>query len=600
MSLKTFGLFLTTVLLTLFLLSGCDTATAPIDVDAPTNLEIVIVSENRINLSWEYDKQTSGVKYIVSRKEGEDEWDDDYGEVTGKNFVDDIPTNSYTVYSYRVKAVSIEEDKESFFSEAAAFFSPLTKPTELNVTQLSQSELEIVWEDNAIGETGYRIDRKIGEENWVVSYKTLEANSTYLKDIFSEMFVGISYRVYPYVGTTAGPKAEISFMSAYTTPANTNAVQISPTEIQFSWDYSEEDEGIIDSFEIYRKRGASEWKHLATKSRTVREIVDVLDYESGTYSYRVRASSEEYSSSYSTPAEVNFNLFYLGELSLNNRGNRFLLHNEKLFIANDYNGVIVVDVSSSSNPNVQRTISLPGRIISLYYKENLLLAGNHSGKVFLIDMSDEANPLLIHTLETLNPVYDLAVVRINHIDHIVIANGIGGLLIASYNPNVATDPKIITRYNTHGLSQALLKEGTFVYLADGHNGLLKLDLSNPLALSVVAENSFLGNCLSLRRQDNRLYVSTGRMGMKIVDKNSLQQIIHYDTHGYAVDIQPSVRYAYIADIDKGLYIVNIVNDSDLYSQAFLPSQLNLTGIITQGSYAYLLSESNLQIIQILP
>ncbi len=594
--------FIFSLTLILLLLSGCDEVTAPIEVDAPANLSIEKIAENRVNLSWTYASQSSEIKYNISRIVGEGEWNDDYGESTANNFVDDIPTNSYTVYSYRVKAVSTgdDEDVSSFFSEPIGYFSPITLPTGLDINQLSQNELELVWEDNSIGETGYRIDRKIGDGNWETGYQSLPANSTYFQDTFGEMFVAINYRVYAYAGTSTSPKAELSFVSAYPQPENPIATQLSPTEITFSWEYLETDAEIIAGFEIYRKLGTSDWKQIATKDNTVREIIDVPQYDAGTLSYRLRAYKDDFYSSFSEVAEVEFNIFILGDLVLGNRGDRFILDGDRVLIANNYNGVLLVDVSNQSNPVSMGSISLPGRVISLYREENLLLAGNHNGKIFLIDLTEESSPALLHTLETLNPVYDLLLKTINGVKYIVAANGIGGLVIASYNELDPTDPKVITRHNTLGLSQYLVSEDNLVYLADGYNGVITFDIANPAEITIINSNRFLGNCVSLRRFGNELYVSNGDMGMKIIAKNSLQQTVHFDTQGYTVDIQPTFRYAYIADQGKGLNIVNIVDETEPYSQALIKPLSTLTGVKIQGSYAYILSENHLQIIQILP
>jgi hypothetical protein len=161
-------------------------------------------------------------------------------------------------------------------------------------------------------------------------------------------------------------------------------------------------------------------------------------------------------------------------------------------------------------------------------------------------------------------------------------------------------PKIVSRYNTMGTAQAIAIENTTLYLGDGYNGLIKLDISDPNQPQKIDENKTLGNCLGVKVLENNLYISTGTAGMKIVDKRTLQLKNYYDTPGYLVDVEPTNRYAYLADREKGFQLLHTVNEMDISSLSLIPFESTLTAVRVKGNYAYLLSEKSLQIIQVLP
>jgi hypothetical protein len=594
MKLRNIALFFF-VLSILLLTIGCDEVPTKPDIDSPTDLMVTVVTEGRINLTWEYLKQTTGIRYVIGRKVGDGEWIDEYGESTGKSFVDDIPTNSYTVYSYKVKGVSADGETSSFFSEPVAYLSPLTAPTDLNIDQVAQNELKLSWKDNAIGETGYRIDRKIGDGKWTEGYKTVPANTTSFKDNFNDLFVSINYRVYAYAGTSITAKEEISFTPVYPKPTNPSIIQLSPTEVKFNWAYEQADRENIEGFEVYRKIGTTDWIPLTITNNQAEEVIDVPNHQVSTLAYRVRSYKDTYFSAFSDPVELHFNITPLGSLTLSDIGNKLHVDEDKAYIANDFNGISTIDLSNPSNPRINANIQLPDRTTSIDKKGNLLVAGSFNGRISFIDLNDNS---IFTQLETKNPVYDIKIIEQNDIVYLLIANGSAGLLVASYDKNDPTDPKVISRYNTYGSSQSIAAEGNNVYLGDGYGGVLKFDISDPSKPVKTGENNGLGNCIDLNLLGNNLYVSTGSTGMKVVDKNSLQLINYFDTPGYVIDSDVTNRYAFIADNQVGLYLVSITNDLNLYSLSLIPSEYKLTSVKTKGNYIYLLSESSLQIIQV--
>ena len=63
-----------------------------------------------------------------------------------------------TLYYYRVCATNAAGD--SAFSNEASGTTPMAKPTAATATAVSSSQINLIWIDNSVSETGYKIERK--------------------------------------------------------------------------------------------------------------------------------------------------------------------------------------------------------------------------------------------------------------------------------------------------------------------------------------------------------------------------------------------------------------------------------------------------------
>jgi|UPI00037E3DCD hypothetical protein len=169
----------------------------------PSNLQITLVGDNQVKLTW-VDNSNYETKFIIDRKEGEFDWLENYGEVDANitTFTDNIPTNSYTVYSYKVRA--FDGNDYSGCSIPAGWFAECTTPTNIIFCYNYNIEYHIVilWKDNCFGEEGYKIDRKIGAENWQIIYTTSEPNITSYIDYNPYLSNTCYYRVYAFSGSS--------------------------------------------------------------------------------------------------------------------------------------------------------------------------------------------------------------------------------------------------------------------------------------------------------------------------------------------------------------------------------------------------------------
>ncbi len=70
------------------------------------------------------------------------------------------------------------------------------------------------------------------------------------------------------------------------------------------------------------------------------------------------------------------------------------------------------------------------------------------------------------------------------------------------------------------------------------------------------------------------------------DSLNVRFVGQYNTPGYAYDVDVSGAYAYVADYNRGLRIINISNPQAPYEAGACDSALNAVGVTVLGSFAY--------------
>ncbi len=135
--------------------------------------------------------------------------------------------------------------------------------------------------------------------------------------------------------------------------------------------------------------------------------------------------------------------------------------------------------------------------------------------------------------------------------------------------------------------------GNYAYLAAGSSGLLILDISNLQNISLAGyyELPAVSYAHSLRVINNKAYMAFSEF--KIINVSDVYNpalLVSYDTPGEAYGMYLKDNYAYIADGEEGLRIIDISNEStpneigyytadSMFSSSFLD-------VIVDGNYAY--------------
>lgn len=218
-----------------------------ITVNAPTNLTSTVLSSSSIRINWT-DNATNETAYIVERAQSSTCSTATYSALSpnlnaNANFFTDMNLQASTAYCYRVKAIS-----GSTNSSYATLTAPATTqavavtvnaPTNLTSTVLSSSSIRIDWNDNAINESAYTVERAQSTTCSSASYSVITSTLALDTKTFTDTSLAPStsycYRVKATLGSNASSYATLS--SAATTQAGSGAVTIP----QIAWDNSSKD-----------------------------------------------------------------------------------------------------------------------------------------------------------------------------------------------------------------------------------------------------------------------------------------------------------------------------------------------------------------------
>ncbi|MCK4695499.1 MAG: hypothetical protein KAT74_07040, partial [Candidatus Cloacimonetes bacterium] len=289
------------LLILLFSITSCSKKTTSPDEQLlpPSNLQLTLVEENTVTLSWQ-DNSTDETKFFIDRKKGEFSWFENYGEVEANitTFTDNISTNSDTVYSYKIRA--FDGDNYSEYSTEVGWFSESTVPSDLILEQIYQDSIRITWLDNSIGELNFRIDKKIGSDDWQQNYKILDSNSTTYIDYNPALFDSCFYRVYAMSGNSFSNYSQNYIIPFLPAPVNFQLESLSATTVKLTWEDNSADE---DGFKIFKSEDESVWTFTIVPEN-IEEWIDENVIPGITNYYKVCAYID---TNYSTFVQENIN-----------------------------------------------------------------------------------------------------------------------------------------------------------------------------------------------------------------------------------------------------------------------------------------------------
>ncbi|MCD6330151.1 MAG: hypothetical protein J7M10_07390, partial [Candidatus Cloacimonetes bacterium] len=225
----------------------------------PTNLTIGLVENNKIQLNW-VGNSANETTYFIDRKMGTYNWLENFGEVASNitSFTDNIPTNSDTVFSYRIRA--FDDENYSAYSDTIAWFSVSSAPSSLQLDQISQDTLQLSWQDNSIGEQYFRIDRKIDEKGWQINYAHVPADTTHFLDYTTALYDTCNYKVFAVTGISQSDSTENFFVPFLPAPSNLELQALGATELKLTWQDNCHNE---DGYRLFFKRGGgASWDYI--------------------------------------------------------------------------------------------------------------------------------------------------------------------------------------------------------------------------------------------------------------------------------------------------------------------------------------------------
>lgn len=264
-----------------------------------------------------------------------------------------------------------------------------------------------------------------------------------------------------------------------------------------------------------------------------------------------------------------------------------------------YRGYEIFDISGPGDPQLVRTINLPGFAEGIKQQNNLTFIGVYNAGLYVYNSTDELNPQLINVLATpANKVYGVTPYQ----SKVYVGDDIGGMHIVNIGdlpnlslmgtcatPNRAGDvvvdndlaivtvdpwisfcnvtdpfnPFVIRNILTPGGLKGIARDGNYLYVT-ADNTMLTYDIGDISNVTFLSSRPLRGYGFDIALKGNYLFVADA-YGLRIFDKSnssSPEMIAEYNSTGYS-----SPRYgggvaihdkeAVLADWIAGIQRVNI-------------------------------------------
>jgi len=265
------------------------------------------------------------------------------------------------------------------------------------------------------------------------------------------------------------------------------------------------------------------------------------------------------------------------------------------YVADDYSGLRIIDVSNPAAPIEVGFYDTPGRARGVQVVGTLAyVAGVYSG-LRIIDVSNSAAPVEVGYYVT-SDARDVQVVG----TLAYVANGDSGLRIIDVSNPAA--PVEVGYYDTSGYAHGVQVVGTLAYVADAYSGLRIIDVSNPAAPAEVGYCDTPDIARRVQVVGTLAYVADYTSGLQIIDVTNPAvpvAMASYNTSDIAQDVHVIGNLAYVSDYRAGLRIIDLSNPAAPAEVVYCDTPGKACGVQVVGSLAYVADySSGLRIIRV--
>ena len=298
------------------------------------------------------------------------------------------------------------------------------------------------------------------------------------------------------------------------------------------------------------------------------------------------------------------NITLVGSIQLGTRTSTTLIKflyakNNFVYVANDFEGLWIIDVSDPTNPFVASQTDLPGISMSVFAKDNFAYVttamGNapyNSGALWIIDVLDPLNPEITGSTNSVGFSAGISV-----IDTCAYVCSPFSTSINIVNISDPTDPEIIRNYMLQGTGYVfnIQVQEEIAYITGDADGLFIIDVSDPewptMLNNYIPPGWFpMGQALDVVVSEGIMYLA-GFSNIFIADVFDPSNPMHLAAYAvgegfFHTSVAISGSKLFVATQNTGLYTINVSNPD-------LPmiSDHNMTGasctdVIVNDNYAY--------------
>jgi len=267
------------------------------------------------------------------------------------------------------------------------------------------------------------------------------------------------------------------------------------------------------------------------------------------------------------------------------------------YLASDYLGVEVIDVSDPTNPVLINTIDTPGQAFDLMAQDTLVyVADDYSG--FQISNSTG----IVGGYDTPRISRGIFVQ-----DSFAYVADYDSLLI--FNVADPTTPQLVGTFaslSSGAEIEAVFVRGSYAYFADGY-AIYIVDVSNPSLPQYAGQYSdsvYWFIPYNIYVVNNLAYVANYFNELFIIDvsdpANPFRVSFAYPPTGYAWDVKVMGNHAYVANWDGGLWAVDVSDPANPQTAAIYDTPDLCGGVFADSDYIYVADHYSLLIFERTP
>ena len=272
------------------------------------------------------------------------------------------------------------------------------------------------------------------------------------------------------------------------------------------------------------------------------------------------------------------------------------LQGNRLYVANTWAGLQVLDVSDVKNPKEVGKFELTKRIRNVYVEGKYAFLSVEIEGVYILDISDPAN---IRLVSKILPPTNEAYWVISQFPNVYIAEGPEGISI--YNIRQPDRPRLSSSLNTRGWAWGLFLNGSDLYVADKSGGVVILDVSNPG--SPAKRGQFIGmkTAKTIQIEENFAYVANGPDGLWILDISNPEVprlTAKVPVDGYVYQASKTGNTLFLAnELGKKIEIVDVTNPKKPIKVGAYESDCKIYCAIKQDVYVYIAADKKTIIVR---
>ncbi len=272
------------------------------------------------------------------------------------------------------------------------------------------------------------------------------------------------------------------------------------------------------------------------------------------------------------------------------------LQGNRLYVANTWAGLQVLDVSDPKNPKEIGKYEITKRTRNVYVDGNHAFVSVEIEGVYILDISDPQN---IRLVSKIVPPTQQAFWVISQFPNVYIAEGPQGISI--YNIRQPDRPRLSGSLDTNGWAWGLFLNGTDLYVADKSGGVVIIDVSNPG--SPAKRGQFIGmkNAKTIQVEDNLAYVANGPDGLWILDVTNPEVpslVAKVPVEGYVYHASKTRNTLFMAnELGEKLEIVDVTNPRNPVKAGEYVANSKIYYAIKEDVYVYTAADDQTLIVR---